>query len=194
MVTPQTVYDYHPGEDRLEVLQGPGNPVGLRPVAIRHRAADDPRPRRQRGAGVGRPPQGLREGRHRASCSSTPMAPTAMPSRRASRPAASACSTAASPIAIAHIRGGDDLGYQWFLDGKLDQADQHLQRFRRRRAKGLIARGYAKAGRIAIQGGSAGGELMGAVVNQAIPSCGARSSPTCRSSTCSTRCSTTRCR
>ena len=33
--------------------------------------------------------------------------------------------------AIAHIRGGDDLGYKWFLDGKLDQADQHVQRFRR---------------------------------------------------------------
>ena len=27
--------------------------------------------------------------------------------------------------AIAHIRGGDDLGYGWFLDGKLDQAHQH---------------------------------------------------------------------
>ena len=33
--------------------------------------------------------------------------------------------------AIAHIRGGDDLGFQWYLDGKLDQAHQHLQRFRR---------------------------------------------------------------
>ena len=35
--------------------------------------------------------------------------------------------------AIAHIRGGDDLGYQWFLDGKLDEAHQHVQRLRRRR-------------------------------------------------------------
>ena len=34
-------------------------------------------------------------------------------------------------------------------------------------ARGLIDAGYAKAGRIAAQGGSAGGELMGAVVNQA---------------------------
>ena len=33
--------------------------------------------------------------------------------------------------AIAHIRGGDDLGYQWFLDGKLDQTHQHVQRLRR---------------------------------------------------------------
>ena len=32
--------------------------------------------------------------------------------------------------AIAHIRGGDDLGHQWFLDGKLDEKDQHVQRFR----------------------------------------------------------------
>ena len=35
--------------------------------------------------------------------------------------------------AIAHVRGGDDLGYGWFLDGKLDQAHQHVQRLRRRR-------------------------------------------------------------
>jgi oligopeptidase B len=33
--------------------------------------------------------------------------------------------------------------------------------------RGLIAEGYAQAGRVAAQGGSAGGELMGAVVNQA---------------------------
>ncbi len=33
--------------------------------------------------------------------------------------------------AIAHIRGGDDLGYKWFLDGKLAKRDQHVQRFRR---------------------------------------------------------------
>ena len=66
--------------------------------------------------------------------------------------------------AIAHIRGGDDLGYQWFLDGKLDQAHQHLQRLRRC-GEGLVEAGFSKPGRIAINGGSAGGELMGAVVN-----------------------------
>ncbi len=67
-------------------------------------------------------------------------------------------------FAIAHIRGGDDLGYQWFLDGKLTKRTNTFNDFVDA-AKGLIAAGFAKAGNIAIQGGSAGGELMGAVVN-----------------------------
>ena len=68
--------------------------------------------------------------------------------------------------AIAHIRGGDDLGYQWFLDGKLKSRTNAFNDFVDV-TKGLIAAGYAKPGRVAAQGGSAGGELMGAAVNQA---------------------------
>jgi oligopeptidase B len=66
--------------------------------------------------------------------------------------------------AIAHIRGGDDLGYQWFLDGKLTKRTNTFNDFVDV-AKGLIAAKFTKAGNIAINGGSAGGELMGAVVN-----------------------------
>jgi oligopeptidase B len=66
--------------------------------------------------------------------------------------------------AIAHIRGGDDLGYQWFLDGKLTKRTNTFNDFVDA-AKGLIAAGFTKAANIAIQGGSAGGELMGVVVN-----------------------------
>ena len=66
--------------------------------------------------------------------------------------------------AIAHIRGGDDLGYGWFLDGKLDKRTNTFNDFVDA-AKGLVAAGFARPGRIAAQGGSAGGELMGAVVN-----------------------------
>jgi oligopeptidase B len=69
-------------------------------------------------------------------------------------------------FAIAHIRGGDDLGQQWYLDGKLDKRTNTFNDFVDV-ARGLIARGYTAAGRIAIAGGSAGGELMGAVMNQA---------------------------
>jgi oligopeptidase B len=68
--------------------------------------------------------------------------------------------------AIAHIRGGDDLGYQWYEDGKLDKRTNTFNDFVDV-ARDLIARGYSSAGRITISGGSAGGELMGAVVNQA---------------------------
>src|SRR6185369_1764572 len=66
--------------------------------------------------------------------------------------------------AVAHIRGGDDLGYQWFLDGKLTKRTNTFNDFVDV-AKGLIEARLTRAGRIAINGGSAGGELMGAVVN-----------------------------
>lgn len=66
--------------------------------------------------------------------------------------------------AIAHIRGGDDLGQQWYLDGKLDKRVNTFNDFVDV-AKGLIERGFTAKGRISISGGSAGGELMGAVLN-----------------------------
>ena len=66
--------------------------------------------------------------------------------------------------AIAHIRGGDDLGQQWYHDGKLEKRTNTFNDFVDV-AKGLVEQGWTSAGRIAIAGRSAGGELMGAVVN-----------------------------
>ncbi|NYD88597.1 S9 family peptidase [Sphingomonas melonis] len=66
--------------------------------------------------------------------------------------------------AIAHIRGGDDLGQQWYHDGKLDKRTNTFNDFVDV-AKGLIDAGWTRAGRIATAGRSAGGELMGAIVN-----------------------------
>jgi oligopeptidase B len=67
-------------------------------------------------------------------------------------------------FAIAHIRGGDDLGQQWQLDGKLTKRMNSFNDFVDC-AKGLAALGFTRPGRIVAAGGSAGGELMGAVVN-----------------------------
>ena len=67
-------------------------------------------------------------------------------------------------FAIAHIRGGDDLGQHWYHEGKLEKRTNTFHDFVDV-AKGLIALGYTAPGRIAIAGRSAGGELMGAVVN-----------------------------
>ncbi len=69
-------------------------------------------------------------------------------------------------FAIAHIRGGDELGYDWYTQGKLNHRTNTFNDFVDV-ARHLIARKYTDKGRIAIAGGSAGGELMGAVVNQA---------------------------
>ncbi|MBO9498139.1 MAG: S9 family peptidase [Novosphingobium sp.] len=66
--------------------------------------------------------------------------------------------------AIAHIRGGDDLGRAWYKAGKLERRANTFTDFVDV-AKGLIERGYTEAGRISTSGGSAGGELMGAIVN-----------------------------
>ena len=66
--------------------------------------------------------------------------------------------------AIAHIRGGDDMGRAWYKAGKLERRTNTFNDFVDC-AKGLVARGFTSAGEIAIAGGSAGGELMGAVIN-----------------------------
>ena len=67
-------------------------------------------------------------------------------------------------FAIAHIRGGDDMGRAWYKAGKLEKRTNTFKDFVDV-ARGLIDRGYAQAGQISISGGSAGGELMGAVIN-----------------------------
>ena len=66
--------------------------------------------------------------------------------------------------AIAHVRGGDDMGYRWYLDGKLDKRTNTFTDFVAA-AHALIAAGFARAGRVSISGGSAGGTLMGVVAN-----------------------------
>lgn len=66
--------------------------------------------------------------------------------------------------AIAHIRGGDDLGRAWYKAGKLEARTNTFNDFVDV-AKGLIERGFTAPGKISISGGSAGGELMGAVIN-----------------------------
>ena len=68
-------------------------------------------------------------------------------------------------VAIAHIRGGGELGEDWREAGKLRQKRNTFTDFIAC-AEHLIAEKYTSSDRLAIQGGSAGGLLMGAVVNQ----------------------------
>ncbi len=67
--------------------------------------------------------------------------------------------------AIAHIRGGDELGYHWYEAGKLMNRRNTFGDFIAC-AEFLIAEGYSAKGRISISGGSAGGSLMGVVANE----------------------------
>ena len=68
--------------------------------------------------------------------------------------------------AIAHIRGGQEKGRNWYKSGKLEHKTNTFQDFISC-AEHLIAAGYARKGNIIAQGGSAGGMLMGAVANMA---------------------------
>jgi len=68
--------------------------------------------------------------------------------------------------AIAHVRGGDDLGREWYLAGKTDRRKNSFNDFIDV-ARGLIAKGYTSAGKISIEGRSAGGQVMGVVTNEA---------------------------
>ena len=68
-------------------------------------------------------------------------------------------------FAIAHIRGGMEMGWDWYESGKLLQKRNTFNDFIDC-AEHLIAQGYSAPGRIAAAGGSAGGMLMGAVVNE----------------------------
>ena len=66
--------------------------------------------------------------------------------------------------AIAHIRGGTDRGYGWYLDGKMAKKMNTFTDFVAA-GEGLIAADYTRAGQIVAHGGSAGGLLVGAAVN-----------------------------
>ncbi len=67
-------------------------------------------------------------------------------------------------MAYAHIRGGGDLGKPWHDAGRLMQKRNTFTDFVAV-VEYLIAEGYGDPRRIAIEGGSAGGLLMGAVAN-----------------------------
>jgi oligopeptidase B len=66
--------------------------------------------------------------------------------------------------AIAHIRGGSELGEKWRLDGRMYKKLNTFNDFVDS-AKWLVANKYTASDRLVIQGGSAGGLLMGAVTN-----------------------------
>ena len=68
-------------------------------------------------------------------------------------------------FAIAHVRGGGDLGEAWYRAGKLERKTNTFGDFIACAEK-LIADGHTTPQRLAISGGSAGGLLIGAVLNQ----------------------------
>jgi oligopeptidase B len=68
--------------------------------------------------------------------------------------------------AIAHIRGGGEMGRSWYTDGKLLRKKNTFTDFVAC-ARHLVQAGWTSASRLVARGGSAGGLLMGAVANMA---------------------------
>lgn len=68
-------------------------------------------------------------------------------------------------LAIAHIRGGSELGRKWYEDGKFLHKQNTFSDFIAC-AEALINQGWTDSEHLAISGGSAGGLLVGAVLNQ----------------------------
>ena len=165
MVTPNTVFDYHLPTGQLETRQVQEVPSGYDPAEyVTERLLAPVRD----GATV---PVSLVRHRDTPLDGSAPLylygygayglaMPPAFSTTRLSLLDRGFC------YAIAHIRGGDDLGYHWYEAGKLDRRANTFNDFVDV-ARYLVEQGYVREGRIAIAGGSAGGQLMGAVVNQA---------------------------
>jgi oligopeptidase B len=150
MVTPRDGLRLRSQADQLTTLKVQEIPSGYDPSQyVTERLMLRPRDGKQV-PGLDRLQEGLQEGRQ----------PAAVPLRlwrlRLRHPAqlllaGSACSTAAFAYAIAHIRGGDDMGYGWYLDGTAKNRWNTFHDFVDA-AKGLNAAGFAKPGKIAIAG------------------------------------------
>ena len=146
--------------------QAPGNPVRPRPGRLRHPPhlrARRMTARRCRSRSCIASDFDAR--RHARRCCSTATAPMAWRCRRRSRPTALSLVDRGFVYAIAHIRGGTDKGWRWYLDGKREKKTNTLRRFHRRGASADRARTTPRPRRIVGHGGSAGGMLMGAVAN-----------------------------
>lgn len=69
-------------------------------------------------------------------------------------------------FALAHVRGGGDLGEDWYRSGRLADKTNTFTDFIHC-ARHLIEQGFTESGLLAINGASAGGLLIGTVLNQA---------------------------
>jgi oligopeptidase B len=163
MVTPITIYDYHPSERRLEVRKVQEIPSGYDPSCYEsERLMLAARDGRQVPVSIFYRKGFRKDGEGKLFLYAYGAYGLAVPPSFST--SAISLVDRGYAYAIAHIRGGDDLGYDWFLQGKLENRVNTFNDFVDS-ARGLIAEGFSRPGRIAISGGSAGGELMGAVVN-----------------------------
>jgi len=165
MVTPWTTYDYHIETGELEVLEVQEIPSGYDGSQyVTHRELAPARDRAQVPVSIVRHKDTPVDGSaplylYGYGAYGSAISPTFSTARLS-------LLDRGFIFAIAHIRGGDDLGFHWYEAGKLFQRTNTFNDFVDV-ARHLVSEGYVAEGRIAISGASAGGTLMAAVVNQA---------------------------
>lgn len=165
MVTPGTVYDYHNAADKLVSRKVQEIPSGYDPSLYKTYRITVPA---RDGAGV---PVSIVHRKDTPVDGSAPLYLYGYGAYGIAIPPSFSTSRLSLVdrgfiYAIAHVRGGSELGHGWYEQGKLEVRTNTFNDFVDV-ARFLIEQGYTSAGRLAIAGGSAGGELMGAVVNQA---------------------------
>ena len=170
MAVPSSVYDYDVRTRELTLLR-----------ARARCSAATTRPT-TRSTGSGPPPRTASGCRSRSSAGAAPAAPTAEPTPiPVLLYGYGAYETSIDPyfsiarlslldrgagFAIAHVRGGGEMGRRWYDDGKLFRKQNTFSDFVAC-ARHLVETGWTTPERLVAEGASAGGLLMGAVANQA---------------------------
>ena len=163
LARPKTYFDYHVGSKRLEILQQTDIPGGHNPDDYIVERLWAPAPDGER------VPLSVVRRRDVALDGTAPTLLYGYGSYGASMDAAFSTNRLSLlnrgfVYALAHIRGGEERGRRWYEDGKFLKKKNTFTDFIAA-AEHLIAQGYSRHGRIGCMGGSAGGMLMGAVLN-----------------------------
>ncbi|MBI3870995.1 MAG: S9 family peptidase [Verrucomicrobia bacterium] len=172
-ITPRSVYDYHWKERRNELLKATEVPGGFDPknYATERIVAKAPDGksvpislvrRVGSGQGAGQPGPLLLQG----------YGAYGIPSWCYFSSSRLALLDRGVTVAIAHIRGGTELGQPWHDDGRMLKKKNTFSDFIAC-ADHLVQQGYTSRDKMAIAGGSAGGLLIGAVLNARPDLCGA---------------------
>jgi oligopeptidase B len=164
-VTPASVYDYDVGRRRLALLKrqpvlGDFDPARYRSERIHALAPDGTRVP----ISLVYPAGAARDG-------SSPMLLTGYGAYGIPYPVTFSSSRLSLldrgvTVGIAHVRGGGDLGKRWHDAGRMLNKRNTFTDFVAC-AEAVVAQGYTAADRLVIEGGSAGGLLIGAVLNLA---------------------------
>ena len=163
LVTPTTVFEEDLASGERTLLEGHRGARRATTRPTTHRAAVGHRGRRHPGADLLRAPRRRRPRRRR------PVPPLRLRLLRGlHRPRvlqpAPVAARRGFVFAIAHVRGGGEMGRPWYDDGKMLHKRNTFTDFIAA-AEHLVAAGYTAPDRLAARGGSAGGLLMGAIAN-----------------------------